>query len=104
MVGWSGGTRLEIRAMLIARTEVARTSSTFVQQRARAIGATQYIWRTARDSDVRPGHKKMEGVVCDFSNPPEIDEGSPGKPRLMRHGPGEVWNCRCHHEVLIPDL
>jgi SPP1 gp7 family putative phage head morphogenesis protein len=87
------------RAKLIARTEVAKTASNLVEARARDIGSTHYVWRTARDADVRPGHKKMEGKVCEWANPPAVEEND----TLMHHHPGQIWNCRCWAEPILPD-
>jgi len=87
------------RAKLIARTEVARTSSLLTQARAEHIGSTQYIWRTSGDSDVRPGHKAMNGKAFSWDDPPEVEENG----RYMRHHPGQIWNCRCYPEPIIPE-
>lgn len=89
----------ESRANLIARTEVARSASTLTQARAQHIGSTQYIWRTSGDSDVRPGHKAMNGKVCEWANPPAVDENG----RVMHHHAGAIWNCRCYPEPIIPE-
>lgn len=84
------------RATLIARTEAAKANAAITQARAEFIGATHYIWRTAEDADVRESHAVMEGVVCEFANPPAIEgEGN--------HGPGEIYNCRCYAEPIIPE-
>lgn len=93
----------ESRATLIARTETARTASKLTQARADLVGSTQYIWRTAGDSDVRLGHKQMAGKVCDWRDPPAVNEGSKSKPHIMHHHPGEIWNCRCYAEPIIPE-
>lgn len=87
------------RAKLIARTEVARTSSLLMQARAEYIGSTQYIWRTSGDSDVRSGHRAMNGKVFAWDDPPEVEENG----RYMRHHPGQIWNCRCWPEPIIPE-
>lgn len=89
----------ESRAKLIARTEVARSASALTQARAQHIGSTQYIWRTSGDSDVRPGHKAMNGKVCEWANPPAVDENG----KIMHHHPGAIWNCRCYPEPIIPE-
>lgn len=89
----------ESRAKLIARTEVARSASALTQARAQHIGSTQYIWRTSGDSDVRPGHRAMNGKVCEWANPPAVDENG----RVMHHHPGAIWNCRCYPEPIIPE-
>lgn len=91
------------RATLIARTEVARTASTLTETRAQAVGSTHYIWRTSGDSDVRHGHKAMNGKVCEWASPPAVDEGPPGKPRIMHHHPGKIWNCRCYPEPIFDE-
>lgn len=89
----------ESRAKLIARTEVARSASTLTQARAEHIGSTQYVWRTSGDSDVRPGHKAMNGKVCEWANPPAVNENG----RVMHHHAGAIWNCRCYCEPIIPE-
>jgi SPP1 gp7 family putative phage head morphogenesis protein len=86
------------RAVLIARTEVARTSTTLTQARAQSIGADSYIWRTSGDSTVRSDHKKLNGKIFQWNNPPVADERS-GE----RANPGCIWNCRCFAEPIIPD-
>ena len=89
----------ESRATLIARTEVARSASTLTQARARHVGSTHYVWRTSEDSDVRPGHKAMNGKTCEWANPPAVNEGG----RIMHHHPGEIWNCRCWPQPVLPE-
>jgi SPP1 gp7 family putative phage head morphogenesis protein len=84
------------RAMLIARTEVGRTSTELTKARAEKIGSTHFVWRTVGDSDVRPTHRKLEGKIFRWDDPPECD---PGHHAL----PGAIWNCRCYPEPLIPD-
>lgn len=86
------------RAVLIARTEVARTASVLTQSRAVHIGSTHYVWETAHDRDVRPGHKAMQGKVCEWANPPAVNENG----RIMYHHPGQIWNCRCWPRPIIP--
>lgn len=87
------------RATLIARTEVARTASLLTQARAEFVGSTHYIWRTSGDTDVRAGHRAMNGKVFRWDDPPEVNENG----RVMRHHPGQIWNCRCYPEPIIPD-
>lgn len=83
------------RANLIARTEIGRAASTLTQVRAEAVGSVGYIWRTSRDSDVRPSHKRMEGRFVAWDAPPELDG-------LTGHA-GALPNCRCYSEPVIPD-
>lgn len=84
------------RATLIARTEVARTGSALTQQRAMHVGSEAYIWRTAKDSDVRPSHAAMESVLVRWDSPPTLIDGT------TTHA-GQIYNCRCWAEPVIPD-
>jgi len=84
------------RAQLIARTEVARTSSKLTEARAKNIGSTHYIWRTSHDSDVRSAHKAMDGKVIAWAKPPTLPDGS------VTHA-GQIYNCRCYPEPIIED-
>lgn len=83
------------RAMLIARTETSRASTILTHARAQSVGSESYIWRTSRDSDVRPSHRKLEGKTFRWDNPPECDPGH-------HANPGCIWNCRCWPEVILP--
>ena len=85
------------RADLIARTEVGRTATLLTQARAEHVGSSSYIWRTAGDSDVRPGHKALNGKVIKWSDPPECDPG-------YRAHAGAIFNCRCYPEPILDDL
>lgn len=84
------------RATLIARTEVARTSSGLTQARAEHIGSTHYIWRTARDGDVRHSHRLMEGKVIAWAEAPTLSDGT------TTHA-GQIYNCRCWPEPIVAE-
>lgn len=86
------------RATLIARTEVARTSSALTMARAKHIGSEGYIWRTAGDSDVRPLHRKLNGRYVAWNNPPVAGENGE-----HAHA-GMIYNCRCYPEPVIPEI
>jgi SPP1 gp7 family putative phage head morphogenesis protein len=85
------------RAKLIARTETARTSSVLTQVRAEHIGSDGYIWRTAGDWKVRETHKQLAGTFHKWSDPPVSEVTG------QRSHPGQIFNCRCWSEVVIPD-
>ena len=85
------------RAKTLARTEIARANAQLVTAQCYAVGIDNYIWRNMQDSVVRHTHQDMEGKVCSFSQPPEVE---PGK----RYNPGEIYNCRCWAEPIIPEL
>lgn len=82
------------RARLIARTEVARTSSELTMARAKHVGSEAYIWRTSGDADVRESHRKMNGKIIRFDQPPEVEPGE------FYHA-GCFPNCRCYPEPVI---
>ena len=83
------------RARLSARTAGARTAMELTKARAQSVGSEGYIWRTVRDSDVRPSHKGMEGKFVRWDDPPTLDN-------LTGHA-GGLPNCRCYAEPIIPD-
>jgi SPP1 gp7 family putative phage head morphogenesis protein len=91
------------RATLIARTEIARAASALTMARAQHIGSEGYLWRTSKDSDVRESHGKMEGVFVYWDKPPALNEGTKEKPRIYHAHAGQIFNCRCFMEPVIPD-
>jgi len=91
------GSQTVARARCIARTEVSKQSAALTQARALKIGATHAIWRTSKDRVVRPSHKSMEGVVYSLTEMPLLDDGH-------RCFPGQIFNCRCTSEIIIPGI
>ena len=85
------------RARLIARTQVATTASKLTEVRAIHVGADSYIWRTSLDSDVRPFHRRLEGKVIQWNNPPVVDE------KGRRAHCGQDFQCRCWPEIILLD-
>lgn len=114
---WDTGRVTKARAMLIARTEIARAQSALVMARAKNVGSNGYIWRTMRDAFVRPAlppvmrpdqwaklntaakgsHRLLEGKVIDWNNPPVAG------PQGQRAHAGMIFNCRCYAEPIVPD-
>lgn len=88
----------ESRAVLIARTEVARAASSFTQARAMYAGSEGYIWRTSEDGAVRDTHKKMNGKYVPWDKPPKTDEN------LDPYHAGCGPNCRCFPDPVLPDF
>ena len=76
---------------------MARTATTLTKVRAQAVGSTHFVWETSRDGAVRPGHKAMQGKVCEWDNPPAVNENG----RIMHFHPGSIWNCRCWARPVI---
>lgn len=93
------------RAKLIARTEVARAASNLMQARATYVGSEGYIWRTAEDRYVRNvdgnpvgSHRKLNGKYIRWDAPPVAStDGS-------RAHAGQIYNCRCYPEPVIPEV
>lgn len=85
------------RANCIARTETSRTAGILTQVRAEHVGSRQFKWVTAGDTDVRPSHKKLNGGVFLWSDPPVCD------PPDHRALPGCIWNCRCFAYPILAD-
>lgn len=85
----------ESRAMLIARTEVARSNSAINEARSKSVGSDGYIWRTAGDADVRESHAEMEGQFVRWDDPPTLSDGE------TTHA-GQIYNCRCYAESVLP--
>lgn len=85
----------ESRAMLIARTEVAKANASINEARALSVGSEGYIWRTAGDADVRQSHAEMEGQYVAWSDPPTLSDGE------VTHA-GQIYNCRCYSESVLP--
>ncbi len=83
------------KAKTIARTEVSRTASSLTQARAQFVGSDGYIWRTSKDGDVRPTHRKQEGRFIKWSDPPKTDEG------LAPYHAGCGPNCRCFPDPIF---
>jgi SPP1 gp7 family putative phage head morphogenesis protein len=86
------------RAVCIARTETSRVASNLTEARARYVGSSKYIWHTAGDVDVRDDHKRLNGKVFEWNNPPIADRKSGARAHA-----GCIYNCRCFSEPLLTD-
>jgi SPP1 gp7 family putative phage head morphogenesis protein len=81
----------ENRAKLIARDQTSKMNAAFSQERMEGVGIERYEWSTSQDERVRESHADMDGKVCDWDDPPDVDGENVH--------PGEAINCRC---VAIP--
>lgn len=88
-------------AVLIARTETARTRTSFTQARAAALGSPGYIWRCVHDKRTRELHEDLDGEFIRWSEPPVAGYGRGGIP-VHAHA-GAIWNCRCSPEPVLPE-
>jgi len=87
------------RARIIARDQVNKLNGRLAQYRQQQIGGKRYIWRTAKDERVRDDHKKLEGKICSWDNPPIVDR-STGR----REHPAQDFQCRCWAEMVLDDV
>lgn len=84
-------------AEFIARQETRIIKSKIIRDRALRTGHSRYIWRTAHDDRVREMHARLDGEVCDFNNPPIINNQGD------RGNPGEDYNCRCIARIILSE-
>ena len=83
----------ETRAKLIARDQSNKMYGTLTELRANNNGWDFYEWDTAGDERVRPDHKRLNGKIFKFSEPPVTVRS--GKRAGERNNPGEDIQCRC---------
>lgn len=85
------------KAKFLARQETSLLMSQYREERYKSIGVQKYKWSTSGDSRVRPMHKRLNGKVFDWDNPPVVDEMG------HRRHPGEDFGCRCIAIPLLDD-
>lgn len=89
------------KAKFLARQETSLLMTKFKQTRYQAAGVEYYRWGCVAGSPhhpVRPWHRKLEGKVFKWSEPPNTAE--PGTaPRYCN--PGQDYNCRCFARPLV---
>jgi SPP1 gp7 family putative phage head morphogenesis protein len=78
----------------IARTEVAKADTAITRTRAENIDLNWYVWETSRDARVRQSHRKMQGVLVNWNDPPSPEALDREKPVGHYHA-GNIYNCRC---------
>lgn len=94
--------RTEARANLIARTEVAKTHTALIQTDCQDIGANWYFWHATHDKRCRASHRLMDGVLCNWNDPPNPEKLFPGTQKPYgTYAPGCTFNCRCYPEPLV---
>lgn len=81
------------KADLIARDQTAKLNGQLNELRQTELGVPKYIWRTSLDERVRETHRRKEGKVFSWDDPPP-DTGHPG----------EDYNCRCTAEPYLEEM
>lgn len=88
------------RALLIARTQVSKSSTALTRARSESLGLGWYAWRGSLDQRERLSHRRMEDVLFRFDTPPS-PEMLVGLKSQGHYNAGEVYNCRCYPEPLV---
>lgn len=94
------GHLLKWQAMRLARTESAKANAALTQARAEDLGLDWYVWRTSEDERVRLSHRKMDGVLVSFDDPPSPEQ-LVGMRSYGHYQAGNIFNCRCYIEPLL---
>lgn len=83
----------ESKAKFLARQETSLLMSQYREERYKSGGVQKYRWLTSGDSRVRGYHKRLNGKIFTWDNPPVVDATG------RRAHPGQDYNCRC---VAVP--
>ena len=75
-------------ATLIARDQIAKLNGNIQKAQQQDAGITEYKWCTCGDGRVRSSHRRLNGKVFKWSDPPVTDDG-------RKCHPGEDYQCRC---------
>lgn len=87
-------------AILIARTQIAKTYAAITETRAQNMGIRAYIWHTVGGPKVRDSHRHMDDVIVLYSDPPAPEELVKKKSAGHYHA-GGIYNCRCYMEPIL---
>ena len=90
------------RARLIARTEVSKASTALTRARSEEMGLEWYVWESSQDERTRRSHRKMQGILCRFDNPPD-PEVLAGEKSQGHYNAGDIYNCRCYPAPLVSE-
>jgi len=83
-------------AKFLARNESAIATTSYLASKYEREGFTHFKWHTIIDGRERELHKKLNGQVFRFDDPPIIDE------RTGQRGlPSQTYNCRCTFSPII---
>lgn len=89
------------KAKFLARQETSLLMTKFKETRYTDAGVVQYRWGCvagSKNHPVRPWHKKLEGKIFRWDDPPITT--APGEPP-RRNNPGEDFNCRCFARPVV---
>ena len=75
----------------LTRDQTSKAIGAFNETRQKALGVTEYVWRTAQDERVRPTHVANEGQTFRWDSPP-----------AATGHPGTDVQCRCVANPVVP--
>lgn len=75
-------------ARLLARDQIAKLNAAITQRQQTDAGISRYKWSDSRDERVRKSHRRLNGRIFRWDDPPETDAG-------RRCHPGQDYQCRC---------
>ena len=103
--------KVENRAKLIARDQVAKLNGQINMQKQLQAGVELYIWHNVDDERVRASHDVMEDKICRWDDATVYKDDLTDKRWKKRSSingvekhPAEDYQCRCFAEPLIVDL
>lgn len=95
-----GSTAKVIREAIMEQTDISKSRAQFLAvdqagtimaqitaERHQRLGIEKFVWDTSGDERVRDSHRRLDGEVFSYDDPPEIN----GRKLL----PGEDYRCRC---------
>ncbi len=91
----------QAKAKFLARQETSLLLTKFKETRYTEAGVHEYKWGCvagSKNHPVRPSHKRLEGKVFRWDDPPITTE--PGEP-TRRNNPGQDFNCRCYAKPIV---
>lgn len=89
------------RARLIARTETSKATTALTQARSEDLGLGWYEWKSSEDERVRISHRKMDGVLVAWDDPPSPEHLVGQRSNLGHYQAGNAPNCRCYPAPVV---
>ena len=75
-------------ARFIALDQMSKLNARITQKEHEDAGVTSYEWSDSGDERVRESHRRLNGKIFEYADPPITDDG-------RRCNPGEDYRCRC---------
>lgn len=86
-------------AKMIARTETSKLQTQLIKERCKRLNVSYYIWLSAKDYRTRDSHRKMNGVLVEWTSK---EEEKPFLDNGYGHA-GEFINCRCYPKPVFDE-